>query len=140
MYNEVNPSYAFTCPASWTSLPPQPHPTPLGHHKAPSWLPAESISDPLNNSAYKQDRQFLSSVNNNPLEVFCCEIIEYRIYTYWNLYICMYVCMYDFLGSSDGKESACSAGGPGSIPGSGRSSGEGNSSPIQYSFFLIYLF
>ncbi|CAI9165494.1 unnamed protein product [Rangifer tarandus platyrhynchus] len=32
-----------------------------------------------------------------------------------------------------GKESACNAGDPGSIPGSGRSSGEGNGSPLQYS-------
>ena len=31
------------------------------------------------------------------------------------------------------KESACSAGDPGLIPGSGRSRGEGNSNPLQYS-------
>jgi len=37
-----------------------------------------------------------------------------------------------FPGSSDGKESACSAGDLGSIPGSGRSPGEGNGSPLQY--------
>ena len=30
-------------------------------------------------------------------------------------------------------ESACSAGDPGSIPGSGRSPGEGNGNPLQYS-------
>ena len=34
---------------------------------------------------------------------------------------------------SDSKESACNAGDPGSIPGSGRSPGEGNSNPLQYS-------
>ena len=32
-----------------------------------------------------------------------------------------------------GKESACSAGGPGSIPVLGRFPGEGNSNPLQYS-------
>ena len=32
-----------------------------------------------------------------------------------------------------GKESACSAGDPGSIPGSGGSPGEGNGNPLQYS-------
>ena len=37
-----------------------------------------------------------------------------------------------FPGSSDGKESACSAGDLGSIPGSGRSPGEGNGSSLQY--------
>ena len=31
----------------------------------------------------------------------------------------------DFLGGSDGKEFACNAGDPGSIPGSGRSPGKG---------------
>ena len=39
----------------------------------------------------------------------------------------------DFLGGSDGKASACNAGDTGSIPGSGRSPGEGNGSPLQYS-------
>ena len=41
-----------------------------------------------------------------------------------------------FLSGSDGKESACSAGDWGSIPGSGRSPGEGNDNPLQYSFFF----
>ena len=36
-------------------------------------------------------------------------------------------------GSSNGKESACNAGDLGSVPGSGRSPGEGNGSPLQYS-------
>ena len=35
--------------------------------------------------------------------------------------------------SSDSKESACNAGDPGLIPGSGRPSGEGNGNPLQYS-------
>ena len=38
-----------------------------------------------------------------------------------------------FPGGSDGKESACSAGDTGSIPGLGRSPGEGNGYPLQYS-------
>ena len=36
-------------------------------------------------------------------------------------------------GGSDGKDSACSAGDPGSVPGLGRSPGEGNGYPLQYS-------
>ena len=36
-------------------------------------------------------------------------------------------------GDSDGKEHTCNAGEPGLIPGSGRSSGEGNGNPLQYS-------
>ena len=38
----------------------------------------------------------------------------------------------DFLGGSDGKASACNAGDTGSIPGLGRSPGEGNGNPLQY--------
>ena len=38
----------------------------------------------------------------------------------------------DFPGVSDGKPSAYSAGEPGSIAGSGKSSGEGNGNPLQY--------
>ena len=36
-------------------------------------------------------------------------------------------------GGSDSKESACNVGDPGSIPGWGRSSGEGTGNPLQYS-------
>ena len=38
-----------------------------------------------------------------------------------------------FPGGSDGKESACSVGDLGFIPGSGRSLGVGNGNPLQYS-------
>ena len=41
--------------------------------------------------------------------------------------------MLDFPGGSDGKVSADNAGDLGSIPGSGRSPGEGNGNPRQYS-------
>ena len=40
---------------------------------------------------------------------------------------------WDFPGGSDGKESACNAGDFGSIPGLGRSPGEGHGNPLQYS-------
>ena len=39
-----------------------------------------------------------------------------------------------FPGSSDDKESACNAGNPGSIPGSGISTGERLGYPLQYSW------
>ena len=42
-----------------------------------------------------------------------------------------------FPGGSDGKESACNAGDQGSIPGSGRSPGEGNGNPLEYSCQII---
>ena len=39
----------------------------------------------------------------------------------------------DFPGGSDGKASVYNVGDPGSIPGLGRSLGEGNGNPLQYS-------
>ena len=39
-----------------------------------------------------------------------------------------------FPGGLDGKESACNAGNPGSIPGLGISTGEGIGYPLQYSW------
>ena len=41
-----------------------------------------------------------------------------------------YLCLGDFPGGSDGKASTYNAGDPGSIPGLGRSSGEGNGNPL----------
>ena len=38
-----------------------------------------------------------------------------------------------FPGGSDGQESACNVGDPGSMPGLGRSPGEGHGNPLQYS-------
>ena len=42
-----------------------------------------------------------------------------------------------FPGGSEGKESACNAGDPRSIPGLGRFPGEGNGNPLQYSCLEI---
>ena len=39
----------------------------------------------------------------------------------------------DFPDGSDGKESACNAGDPASVPGLGRSPGGGYDNPLQYS-------
>ena len=47
------------------------------------------------------------------------------------IYIYVYM---GFPGSSAGKKSACNAGDPGSIPGSGRFPGEGLGYPLQYSW------
>ena len=46
---------------------------------------------------------------------------------------------HSFPGGSDSKESACNAENPGSIPGLGRSPGEGNGNPLQYSFLENYV-
>ena len=44
-----------------------------------------------------------------------------------SVYLSIFICC------SAGKESACNAGHPGLIPGSGRSPGEGNGNPLLYS-------
>ena len=49
------------------------------------------------------------------------------------VYMYVSICFSGFRGSSVGKESACSPGDPGSIPGSGRSPGEGNDNSLRYS-------
>ena len=54
------------------------------------------------------------------------EIILENTHTYFTY-------IYSFSGGSDGKASACNARDPGSIPGLGRSPGEGNGNPLQYS-------
>ena len=46
--------------------------------------------------------------------------------------IYVYFAEISFLGGSEVKASACHVGGLGSIPGSGRSPGEGNGNPLQY--------
>ena len=52
------------------------------------------------------------------------------------VFVC--VCM-RFPDSSVGKESACNAGDPGLIPGSGISAGEGIGYPFQYSWLPLWL-
>ena len=47
--------------------------------------------------------------------------------------ICSTCSTWGFPGGSAGKESACNARDPGSIPGLGRSPGEGHGNPLQYS-------
>ena len=42
-------------------------------------------------------------------------------------------CIRSFASGSGGKESACNTGDPDTIPGSGRSPGEGHGKPLQYS-------
>ena len=65
----------------------------------------------------------------------CCKglISAEMIFSGQNTYDVVLGLMWGFPDDSDGKESACNRGDPDSIPGSGRSPGEGNGNPLQYS-------
>ena len=63
----------------------------------------------------------------------CVCNLNIYIYTHIYMYECMYICIWGFSGGSDSKESAYNAGDPGSVPGLGRSPGEENGYPFQYS-------
>ena len=56
---------------------------------------------------------------------------DWATFTFY-LFIYLFICL-GFAHSSIGKESACNSGDSGSIPGLGRSPGEGNGNPFQYS-------
>ena len=76
-----------------------------------------------------------------PMKVQSCHVLTMICYSQVFLFIsrycfCLLVHLNIFPSGSDGKESACSVGEPGSIPGLGRSPGEGNGNPLQFSWSL----
>ena len=84
-----------------------------------------------------QGTRSLSKANSSPFmqelspELILCVCVY--IYIYIHIYIYIWLC-HGLPDSSVGKESACITGDPGSIPGSGRSPGEGIGYPLQYSW------
>ena len=68
-------------------------------------------------------------------ESYFCILVQIRSVRRWTIKavsICLYLTVYGFPGDSDGKESACNARDPRSIPGSERSPEEGNGHSLQY--------
>ena len=55
------------------------------------------------------------------------------------MFFCPHTLVRGFPGGSDGKECAFSVGDPGSIPGLGRSPGEGHDNLLQYSCLKIFM-
>ena len=77
---------------------------------------------PLHISSYHSIKQLM--------ELFL-STTEYQEYpTGYGYCLNIFIRTMGFPDDSDGKESACNAGDPGSIPGSGRSPGEGNGNPL----------
>ena len=104
------------------------------------------------NPNYKKDRdysvQFLANVRIRETRLSCLDLqslctdnrMQTRVlinHAAWKQPVgCFALFLFNLLGfpgGSDGKESACNAGDLGSIPGSGRFSGEGNGYPRQSS-------
>ena len=78
--------------------------------------------------------QFLHTLINTYYYVFLITVILVDVE--WYLFvvsICIFLKTTGFPDGSDSKKSACNAGDVGSVPGLGRSPGEGNGSPLQYS-------
>ena len=74
-----------------------------------------------------------SFMRNNSMTVSQTIHPHYEIRSSPLTFLYVHFIFLSFPGGSDGKESACSAGDLGSIPGLGRSPGEGHGNPLQYS-------
>ena len=78
---------------------------------------------------------FITVVKNFAVHlIVSTQVIDFFLYILYNplfwYRIIGILLPYIFPGGSDGKESACNAGDPGSIPGLGRSPEEGNGYPL----------
>ena len=67
------------------------------------------------------------------LSINCNSIKSFGDRSLWSCCIKNIYIFYFYSGGSDGKESACNVGKPGSTPSSGKSPGEGHGYPLQYS-------
>ena len=70
------------------------------------------------------------------ISYFCLLLLEDKLFENKNCVLAIskhLTLKVGFPGGSEGKESACNAGDLGLIPGLGRSPGEGNGNPLQYS-------
>ena len=98
------------------------------------WAAGILTSTPVLLSMGLEAHGALLNANCTPVEILTSPV---RLYVTL-IYSCLiFGCCYTFPGfpcGSDGNESACSAGDPGSIPGSGRFPGKGNGKSHQYSY------
>ena len=104
-----------------------------GNGKSLQYFPLESPMDrgawwATAHRAGKSWRQLSNWACTHYIQIYYTIHIMSKLY----IYLCAYVFM-GFPGGSDGKEGACNAGDLGSVPGLGRSSGEGNGYSLQFS-------
>ena len=80
------------------------------------------------------NRQGVQGNNPDPNEIEnSCLFASFSVTDFRDFFF--FFAFWDFPGASDSKEPTCNVGDLGSIPGSGRSPGEGNGNPLQ-EFFL----
>ena len=70
---------------------------------------------------------------NGEIVIHKLHIEQNKIYLFKKFFQSSYKLLEGFTGCSDGKESTCNVEDKGSVPGLGRSLGEGNGKPLQYS-------
>ena len=96
-----------------------------------------TISPLLNKQAIQWEWCLRFGTYSLPVDCWSSELDSKWIHTYninqYNQYVAAFPSRRGFPGGSGGKESTSKAGNPGSISGSGRAPGEGNSYPLQYS-------
>ena len=92
------------------------------------WLSASASVLPMNTQDWSPLRwtSWISLQSKGPSRVFSNSTLQKHQFFSSQLFFV------DFPGGSDGKASVYNAGDSGSIPGSGRSPGEGNGNPLQY--------
>ena len=76
--------------------------------------------------------KYTSSLSLSYIHILLNTTTGYKYIAFLISYVASTIYMGDFPDGSEGKVSICNAGDPGSIPGSGRSPGEGNGNPLQY--------
>ena len=82
--------------------------------------------------------KILQHIGKSVCHKWCVLFLEYKGNTIYKHQTASYTMLTEFNSAgnricSDGKEFVCNVRDPGSIPGSGRSLGEGNGNPLQYS-------
>ena len=70
------------CPSSWTSLPPPPHPTPLGCHRAPDWAVCAIKQFPTNYFTYGMFHCYFLTLSHPLLPPLCSQICSLCLHLY----------------------------------------------------------
>ena len=105
----------------------------VGSEDLGSNLPS-ATSSPWESQFFSLHLSFLIFKSKIMISLYLTRYVLYncRAHIYDILFVSVWTIV--FPGGSDGKESAFNVGDPGLIPGSGRSSGERNGNPLQYSY------